>query len=486
MSARHVFPSPRRLTIAVALVLLTASTLLACDTPVYRYAMYRWAPETYSVYCLHDGAPTAEQQAVLDRFEKLQFGDAGDTLDAESVNVDIASLDTGAGDPATQLPASVHAAWQEEGGTVPTFIVMAPGGRLLHAGPLTVDDVDALVDSPARRDAARLLDVDHVAVFLLLESDDAAANESAERSIRDVIDLAEAGAISADDPLAGALASDGDDDATLLLATVKLSRDNPAERWLVRMLLDVEPDLDKFSEPMIFPVFGRGRALEPFIGQGITVDNLSGAVAYISGSCSCEIKEQNPGMDLLTRWNWEGTAADLAERVGEEEGNRGLLSPTELFPTIIVATNNDVHAAGADEFDSPGATTAASDTAEADTTEADTTEADSTEPEAMLVAAVPTDEQSHNTTVATVAAEDAPSDTNDSLATTATGDDSAASDRIVSAQKVIVATDGAASETGAHASSAFQQRWTHNLMLGGGLAVLLTVVFSLAMVKSRA
>ena len=83
-------------------------------------------------------------------------------------------------------------------------------------------------------------------------------------------------------------------------------------------------------------------------------------------------------------------------------------------------------------------------------------------------------------------AEDAPSDTNDSLATTATGDDSAASDRIVSAQKVIVATDGAASETGAHASSAFQQRWTRNLMLGGGLAVLLTVVFSLAMVKSRA
>ena len=40
--------------------LLTASSTRACTTPVYRYAMYNWAPSPYYVFYFHRGDPPAE------------------------------------------------------------------------------------------------------------------------------------------------------------------------------------------------------------------------------------------------------------------------------------------------------------------------------------------------------------------------------------------------------------------------------------------
>jgi hypothetical protein len=52
-------------------------------------------------------------------------------------------------------------------------------------------------------------------------------------------------------------------------------------------------------------VFGRGRALEPLIGRGIHPDNIMEVSSYLCGACSCEIKDQNPGIDLLLAANWD-------------------------------------------------------------------------------------------------------------------------------------------------------------------------------------
>lgn len=93
------------------------------------------------------------------------------------------------------------------------------------------------------------------------------------------------------------------------LAVVKLARDDKAEQWLIRSLLAVEPDLDEFpEEPMVFAIYGRGRALPPFIGKGINYENLVECVYFLMGPCSCMIKDQNPGMDLLMAWDWDKTA----------------------------------------------------------------------------------------------------------------------------------------------------------------------------------
>jgi hypothetical protein len=86
---------------------------------------------------------------------------------------------------------------------------------------------------------------------------------------------------------------------------VRVRRDDPAEAVLVRTLLRSEPDLLSYEEPMAFPVFGRGRALYALVGAGITRDNVWEAWVYIAGRCSCLVKEQNPGVDLLLAADWE-------------------------------------------------------------------------------------------------------------------------------------------------------------------------------------
>jgi hypothetical protein len=78
-----------------------------------------------------------------------------------------------------------------------------------------------------------------------------------------------------------------------------------SESGLAAMLLSSEPDLVALPEPMVFPVFGRGRALLALIGAGITEKNIFDAAEFLVGPCSCQVKEQNPGFDLLLSADWQ-------------------------------------------------------------------------------------------------------------------------------------------------------------------------------------
>jgi hypothetical protein len=69
-------------------------------------------------------------------------------------------------------------------------------------------------------------------------------------------------------------------------------------------------------EPMLFAIYGRGRVMPPGIGKEVTAETLSGLLRFLGDRCSCTIKDQNPGLDLLMRWDWEGTAEKFA---AEEE-----------------------------------------------------------------------------------------------------------------------------------------------------------------------
>ena len=80
---------------------------------------------------------------------------------------------------------------------------------------------------------------------------------------------------------------------------VKLSRTDPAEEIFVKMLLGTESDLASYHTPLAFPVFGRGRALYALVGKGIKRKLIKSTCNTIIGWCSCTIKEDNPGTDLL-------------------------------------------------------------------------------------------------------------------------------------------------------------------------------------------
>ncbi len=251
--------------------------LQACQVPVFRYALENWSPAPWRLRL-----PATEL--------------AG--LEAGVANLEIERV---AGGEAMEL-------WLPEGEGVESPV---------WTGPADEAHWTSLVDSPARRELTRRLLAGESAVWLLLESGDAAKDEAAVAVLEQALQAAQTelklpeGVVTPsqlDEP--GRKGSPADvlhSDLPLRLAfsVLRLSRDDPNEAVLRAMLMKVEPDLAEYAgEPMVFAVFGRGRALEPLIGRGIHADNIREAASYLCGACSCEIKEQNPGMDLLLTADW--------------------------------------------------------------------------------------------------------------------------------------------------------------------------------------
>ena len=257
--------------------LFGAATLQACQVPVFRYALENWSPAPWRLRL-----PATELAAVESGGANLQIERAAGLAAME-----------------LRLP-------EGEGEEAPVW-----------TGPADASHWQSLVDSPARRELTRRLLAGESAVWLLLESGDAAKDDAAVTVLEQALRAAQAelklpeGVVTPaqlDEP--GRKGSPADvlhSDLPLRLAfsVLRLSRDDPDEAVLRAMLMKVEPDLaDYAGEPMVFAVFGRGRALEPLIGRGIHVDNIREAASYLCGACSCEIKEQNPGMDLLLTADW--------------------------------------------------------------------------------------------------------------------------------------------------------------------------------------
>lgn len=52
-------------------------------------------------------------------------------------------------------------------------------------------------------------------------------------------------------------------------------------------------------------MFGRGRALAALSGGDLSADVIESASRFLTGACSCEVKELNPGKDLLLAADWD-------------------------------------------------------------------------------------------------------------------------------------------------------------------------------------
>jgi hypothetical protein len=87
---------------------------------------------------------------------------------------------------------------------------------------------------------------------------------------------------------------------------------------LLNILLTSEPDLDEYKDqPVVFPVFARGRALYALIGEGINTENIRETISFLVGPCGCEIKMMNPGVDILMAAKWDEAAMKFYEEYSE-------------------------------------------------------------------------------------------------------------------------------------------------------------------------
>lgn len=285
----------RSLTAAFVFLALAALVAQACNVPVFRFALERWRADAYRVTVLHQGPLSADEKQLLAQLEEQQ--------DKALSNIAVRAIDVNDLEEADkQLMAS------REDVKLPLLVVQYPEALRIPAPiwkhPFTEPAVKTLVDSPLRKELLnRLLDGE-TAVWLLLESGDKTKDDEAAKLLEsEIAKLAK--------ELKLPELTDLPDDELFAKTPLKLSFSmlrvprSEAESPLVQMLVRCESDLLERNDPMIFPVFGRGRALLPLIGAGITADNIKSSASFLVGACSCEVKELNPGFDVLLAADWD-------------------------------------------------------------------------------------------------------------------------------------------------------------------------------------
>lgn len=296
--------------IVTFLLLLGAPVVAdACSVPVFRYALDHWTPDGYTFQVLHRSSLTGEQSALVQRLQE-QIGARFSNATVEVI--DLNQTD----DPALAVRFDESAAEGQ-----PLCVVRGPTGtpdvhRDVWSGALTESIVDAWLGSPLRDQLARQLLGGTSVVWVYLESGVAAVDDVNFRRLQTALARLEGELeLPEIDPSDLKELSTSPEDVKLKLSAVRLSRDDPAEAPLVEMLLASEPDLRDaafISEPMAFPVFGRGRVLYALVGQGITDELIEEACRFLIGACQCTVKAQNPGVDLLLSVDWDGLIAPSA------------------------------------------------------------------------------------------------------------------------------------------------------------------------------
>ena len=286
---------------------MSVQSLCACNIPVFLYALQRWQPDDYEIVVLYRKALDESQSDLLNSLHKVTVDpDAPANMIVRSVDLD-QPLDKSD----KQLIASVQLMDES-----PWILVRYPKftdtNLLAFSGPFDEETVQALIDSPARRELVKRIIGGDSAVWIFIESGDRQKDDAAEKilaqrlaqlektlqlpgSDHDGIEALFPPDISAEETV---------NSPPVHFSVLRIASDSPDESVFMAMLLNSEFDLDD-SEPIAIPIFGRGRSHFALVGAGINDDTIDMSCQFLVGACSCEVKAQNPGSDMLIRANWD-------------------------------------------------------------------------------------------------------------------------------------------------------------------------------------
>jgi hypothetical protein len=316
------------LLLTASVVLALSAAAIACNVPVFRFALERWRADPYRAVLFHRGPLSDEQR---DQIRELEEQQDTSQLNLELRLVDADQLDETAEESAAD--AALLAA--HESAQLPLLVVQYPAhlsiDKPVWGGGLDRQSIVRLTDSPVRQELVRRLAAGQTAVWLLLESGNASDDDAAAALLEEEL-------VSLEKDLKLPELTTAPEDN--LLADLPLAVDfsllrvprNDAEQALVAMLIGCEPDLAERTDPMVFPVFGRGRALLPLIGAGITARNVHDSAQFLVGPCSCEVKELNPGFDLLLAADWDSLLSSTGIPLAPAAAATKLPAEPELVP----------------------------------------------------------------------------------------------------------------------------------------------------------
>ena len=282
----------------IFLILAVLSVIAyACEIPVFRYALERWKADPYRLkLVIPESGLTDQQKALVDNVKAETWKGGG------SANLIVETV--------LGAKASFTLNYPEKSGIL----------RPVREGELI--DLEGMLESPARKKVQELILKGKSIVWLVVASGDAekdkkfisALDERVSSALKKV-KLSDAIIRKPDAQTQKKLTKaeienilQSEIPLELSFAIVKLDRLDEKERFFIDMLMRQSPELIDHAGPAAFPVFGRGRVLEGLTDlEGESLETLT---LYLSKNCSCTVKDENPGIDLLMNVPWQDYTAN--------------------------------------------------------------------------------------------------------------------------------------------------------------------------------
>ena len=298
---------------------------IACKVPVFRYALERWQADDYQAKIFFRNDAATQVEILIKSLSRATHTN----LEVEQVNLD------------TLTDAQLWEYDDIDGlGDEPVLRLMFPlstkQGTPLWEGELDEGTISQVLDSPLRRKLVDSILSGASTTWVMIETGDAAADDAFEVKLKGLLRQQEQslsipdGVIAAEELTAEGLAADGSpiemDDVLrtqiplkIAFPVLRVSASDEHEQIFLKMLASISGvSLTALSEPLAIPVFGRGRCMPGIPASRLSEQSLSSACDYLCGECSCQVKDQNPGVDLLLNVDWSEKLQDSYAIVEKE------------------------------------------------------------------------------------------------------------------------------------------------------------------------
>lgn len=286
--------------------LLPVQIASACTVPVFRYALDRWEADPFRLVVPKAWATDRERVKLL---VPLRGNAAANVVVEESED-----------------PALDRAKW-----------LFPRDEAVLTEGSLDEAMLAAALDSPTRRELVRrILQGDSVVWVVATKAGGEGEAERVASRLRFLEQVAALPAQNPDDP--DSQLGPGPQ-LRLKFSVLPLPLDDPAERLFAAMLAGpVHADFVKDGMPFAAPVFGRGRVLGAWPLAELDDLMIEDTSLFLTGRCSCRVKNENPGWDLLLKVDWENALAEADAAEAPEESEAGP-DPAGGHPTETVTVS---------------------------------------------------------------------------------------------------------------------------------------------------
>jgi len=259
----HKIFSPGRTFVSVRVIILLGMISLACSTRVSEWVLLNASPEKYTLIC-YDNSPMSDAA-------KKQNSILTDNFKLANLNV------------SRVLKEDIKQ----------PYYALFYKNRLLEKFN-NYEDIKHIATSPMREKIADELLGGKLCVMLYLKTGDDVKDKNRLLILQNAIK---------NSPFKD------------IISIVELDRKNRAETHFTSLLLNVEDDLKNINEPMLFGIFGKFKALEPLLAGGISEENINLMIKFLIAECSCLIKDDLPGTDILYSGIWENPKPALLNKM---------------------------------------------------------------------------------------------------------------------------------------------------------------------------